>query len=152
MAKFVFPSAWVEKNDAAKTLKVRFFARETDQLILTVEGVQESKPFGAGAMIKIKVDAPRGTQSCPTLDELESDYTPGIELTFTGAYTAQVVPVCGEDGFEVVSEGVISVVEDTGLPWTEEELRKATQIDIGGARGNWSPHYPRKPTPAGSAA
>jgi hypothetical protein len=143
MARFVFPSAQVEPGTDNGILRVRFYARTDDQLILTRTKGTEGRNFGSGALIKIKVEVSRGVPECEALPEDTSDYTPGIEFVFTGACTARKVLVNDQEGFEVESAGLITCLETTGLPWSETELREASVIEIGGERGNKGPHFPK---------
>jgi hypothetical protein len=138
---FLFPSALVLRAEM-NSIKVRFFARTKDRLLLTIDENVESFAFGDNAAIKLKVAAGRGLQICPDLPTEDEDYTPGIEFHFTGAYTASVL-ADGTDRFQVVSNGDITCLEVSGLPCSAEELNKASIIAIGGERGAYSPHFPK---------
>jgi len=137
--RFRFPSALVTPQTDG-SITVRFFARETDLLVLWIDEKKTEYKFGKEAKIRLRVEADGTPGGLPELPKEDETYDPGIEFHFVGAFE---VCVDGSGCLVVSSDGAIKCVENTGLPCSEAELNAASEVHVAGERGNFGPHFPK---------
>lgn len=141
---FFFPSALVIPEPDQVT--IRFAADEGRPIWIETESGIEERTFGDAELISLLVIGDAGAPSLPA--ELsggtsDADYAPAIQVKFLGASTVYEGLLDGKPGLFVESEGELVVLDGDGLPFTEEEMGKATGIGVGGERGSWGPHFPK---------
>jgi len=139
---FNFRSALVVPEEDGTGFRVRFWARETDQLRLLPS--EETYNYKPDAHIVLDVYGEEGGEpTFPALDEGEQLFPgPSVEVVFRGGCWADV----DEYGLHVhVPEARISCIDTTGLPCVSEQLEKSDVIDFLGevmSGRDTPPHWP----------
>ena len=143
--EFHFSTALVVKG--ADYLRVRFWARPSDQLQLVSEAGTFTEKYKADADVILIVAGEAGKPELPTFPEGTQLFEgPGIEFVFIGKFETEV-----KDGglHIVVEKAEVDLMRAEGLPFDPELLTKAHTFNMFGdvTSDDHPPHTPPPPTP-----